>query len=388
MREREDTAALILLAAKKEALKKVVFSRPVAGDIVRATGELRLVRGTTVLQIETFFSDNKARHENLPVKDASLPLLEEKIGAFAQVNVLTTAGDAELRFTKRGVLLAGCEKLTRKLAGDAAPALPLRGNNKEKTHILSGKEPFLFLLGVADKDGRVFDKKQAKFRQINRFLEILSDVVPQLPKGDLTVADLCCGKSYLSFAVYHYLTAVLHRRVTMIGVDLKADVVAYCSDAAKKLGFSGLTFTAADVARVALPEKIDLVVSLHACDTATDLVLDRALGAKAGVILATPCCHHELFHNLHCPPLDFIAEYSMLKQKLCDAATDALRLKHLEAAGYSVAALELIDPDETPKNILLRAVRRPDAGSGSKREARAASEYRAARAFLFGKEEE
>ncbi len=386
MREREEMAAAILAAARTQTLKKTVFSRPVSGDILRAAGKLCLVRGKTVLQIETFFSDNKARHENFSVDDAALPLLTEKIGAFAQVDLLTTVGDAEYRVTKRGVLLSGCEKLSRKLSAGDAPALAVNGNNKAKNHILSGSEPFLFLLGVADKEGRVYDKKQAKFRQINRFLEILSDVMPQLPEGDLAVADLCCGKSYLSFAVYHYLTVVQHRRVTMIGVDLKTDVVAYCADAAAKLGFTGLSFTADDVRKVPLPAKIDLVVSLHACDTATDFVLDRALSAAARVILATPCCHHELYHTLSCPALDFIAEHSMLKQKLCDAATDALRLKRLEAAGYNVAAIELIDPEETPKNVLLRAVRREDAGKNAAREEAAAAALRAARAFLLGKE--
>ena len=169
-----------------------------------------------------------------------------------------------------------------------------------------------------------------------------------------------------------------------LGVDLKPDVVAYCNEVAQKLGFTGLSFVCDDVKNYQKDCDVDLVVSLHACDIATDLVLDRALAHKARVILSTPCCHHELNHTMHCEALAFIEEHSMLRQKLCDAATDALRLKWLESQGYDVAALELIDPDDTPKNVMLRAIRRADAGTGTKKEREALAAYRAARRFLVG----
>ena len=151
---------------------------------------------------------------------------------------------------------------------------------------------------------------------------------------------------------------------------------------AKKLGFDGLEFLCGDIRTIASDSHVHLVISLHACDLATDLVLERAVAWKADVILSTPCCHHEMNHTLSCAPLSFIAEHSMLRQKLCDAATDALRLKHLEASGYTVAALELIDPEETPKNIMLRGIRKYDPASA--RCQKAAEEYRAAYAFLTG----
>ena len=171
----------------------------------------------------------------------------------------------------------------------------------------------------------------------------------------------------------------------MVGVDLKPDVVAFCSETAARLGFGGLRFVCGDVAKFDEPISPDLVISLHACDIATDLVLGRAIDWQAEVILSTPCCHHELNHNLDCAPLAFLARHSMLRQRFCEAATDALRLTRLEAAGYSVGALEFIDPDDTPKNILLRAVRRHDRGAESAAE-RAAAEYAAACAFLLGGE--
>ena len=381
----KELAALCLLSARTATLKKLIFSRPADGDITRVTGTLRRVGGEVVLQLETLHSDHKATHENLALDNKTESLLVKRFSRFSQINLLTSGGDCEYRVTKKGApTLRGADKLRRCLAEGETPTVTIGGNNKEKNYILKGNEPFLVLLGIADERGRVHDKKQAKFRQINRFLELISDIVPHLPEGDLHIADLCCGKSYLSFAVYHYFANILGRRVTMEGVDLKPDVIAYCSDVAEKLGFTGLAFTCGNVSKYQPAAPVDLVVSLHACDIATDLVLERALATKARVILATPCCHHELNRTLLCPTLDFIASHSMLRQKLCDAATDALRLKLLESKGYDVAALELIDPDETPKNIMLRAIRRADAGSGTAAEKKAAEEYRAARLFLTG----
>ena len=380
-----ELAALALFAARERALKKIVFTGARDSDVLRAVGTCLQIGGSPHIQVERFYTDGKARHEHLPLSDEGEARLAEAAAQFSRINLLTTAGDAELRQSKKGeAVLLGGDKLKRKLAAGNAAPVAARGNNKQKNHILTGSEPFLQLLGVSDATGRVFDKKGAKFRQINRFLELVRDTLPQLPKGRIRICDLCCGKSYLSFAVYHYFANVLHYEVSMTGVDLKPDVVAHCNDVAKKLGFTGLSFLCGDVAAYESPEPPQLVVSLHACDTATDLVLDRAIAWQARVILATPCCHHELNHTLNCPALRFVAEHAMLRQKLCDAATDALRLKRLEMEGYTVAALELIDPDDTPKNIMLRALRRTDADTNVAARERARQEYEAARAFLLG----
>ena len=375
--------ALIARAAELGALKKAVFSKPDDRETVRTTVTLRALGGGTVAQAETLRADHKALHENIPVNDcARFCTLAQ---GFAQVNLLTTGGECEYRRSNRGseVLLGG-DKLRRRLSDNGAEAISIGGNNKEKKHILQGNEPFLQALGVSDKNGRIYDKKQPKFRQINRFLELISDVRRSLPDKRIRILDLCCGKSYLSFAVYHYFANVLKMEVSMTGVDLKSDVMDYCNEVSQSLCFNGLEFLCGDVGAYETDDLPDLVISLHACDTATDLVLDRALTFGAKVILATPCCHHQLNHTLNCSALEFVAEHSMLRQKLCDAATDALRLKWLEAHGYEVAALELIDPDDTPKNIMLRAIRRADAGSGTAAERRALAEYQAAKDFLLG----
>ena len=378
---------LLVLSADKGALRKVVFSKPQDKSIVKAVASPISVGGSACLQIESFHTDNKATHKNISLgENAASDVLRIATG-FGQINLLTAIGDCEMRTSKGGkCTLIGGDKLKRKLEA-SAPIVPVCAhNNREKRYILDGSEPFLTYLGVSDKNGRVYDKKQSKFRQINRFLELVRDVEDKLPKGEIRICDLCCGKSYLSFAVYHYFANIKGYRVNMTGIDLKSDVIEHCSRTARDLGFDGLEFVAGDIRAYKAEVTPSLVISLHACDIATDIVLEKAAEWQADVILSTPCCHHEMNKVISSPALSFITDYSMLRQKLCDAATDALRLKRLEAHGYSVAALELIDPDETPKNIMLRAVRKRGFKSDSPEARRAMNEYLAAKRFLCGEE--
>ena len=379
-----DFLMLLLSAFEKQAFSKAVFSKPADKTTLRTVVTPRSIGGKTLLQAETFRTDGKAVHENIPSENVDR--LRALIASHGQANLITSVGDCELRTSKSGkVTLFGGEKLARALDGGEPPKVAIPTNDRKKARILTGEEPFLRLLGVSDENGRVHDKKQAKFRQINRFLELIRECLPFLPaEGELRVCDLCCGKSYLSFAAYHYFANILGRTVRMTGVDLKPDVIDRCSRAARVLGFDGLEFLCGDVSRFDAGEHVHLVLSLHACDTATDLVLSRAVRHGADVILSTPCCHHELNHAVNCPSLGFITSHSMLRQKFCDAATDALRLKYLEASGYTVAALELIDPEETPKNILLRGLRDPSFDPNGERARRLWDEYETAKRFLVG----
>ena len=389
---------LVYRCAVSSMLDKAVLSKCHDKTVRRCTLTLRRIRGDVMLQAETMRTATVAKvagkgepvqasHENLPLTPEGQTRLARLMSDFDQINVMTPAGNCEFRRSKNGkeTLLGAHLIYTALEQGDLPPArLPVSGNDKQKNRILTGAEPFLIHLGVSDANGRVHDKKQAKFRQINRFLELIRDVEDHLPQdGPLHISDLCCGKSYLSFAVYHYFTAIRHRTVRMVGVDMKADVMADCQAVATALGMEGLSFVCADITTFDFGAPVHMVISLHACDVATDLVLEQALRWDAKVILSTPCCHHAMNKALDCPTLSFIAEHSMLKQKLCDAATDALRLKHLEANGYDVAALELIDPEETPKNIMLRGIKKYDPHSARCR--KAALEYKAAYDFLMGK---
>lgn len=357
---------IIYSASVSQTLKKAVFSKPLnAGGVrvsglapmTRAVGTLRSIGGETVLQIEFFRADNKVTHENLKLSDLSRVC--ELVGEVGQVNVITTCGDCELKRSKSGkTTLIGGDKLLSLLKDNKGTVNPISGNDNEKKRILTGNEEFLKLLGVSDQNGRVYDKKRSKFKQINRFLELVRDAETSLPSDKILIYDLCCGKSYLSFAVYHYFKNIKHIDTEMYGVDLKDDVVDYCNEVANKLHFDGLKFYCQDIRTVCSERDVDLVVSLHACDIATDIVLDKAVEWNTKVILSTPCCHHEMNRILNCPELSFISDHSMLKQKFCDAATDSLRLLKLRANGYDTAALELIDPDETPKNIMLKGIKR------------------------------
>ncbi len=377
----EKFASLLILSAEKQLLKKAIFSKPADKNDVRTVLTLRRIAGEDCLQAETFRTDNKALHKNLPVSLSED--LASLLTSHGQVNLITTLGDCELRSGKHGnTVLLGFEKLQTKLQNAEKSDTVPPSNDKQKQYILSGNEPFLVLLGVSDKNGRVKDKKQAKFRQINRFLELVRDCLDFLPTDSLRICDLCCGKSYLSFAVYHYFANILGRKVKMTGVDLKPDVIEFCSDTAKQLHFDGLEFLCGDVSKYDVTEPVDLVVSLHACDIATDFVLERAVAWHTKVILSTPCCHHELNRAVDCPELSFVTAHSMLRQKLCDAVTDALRLKYLESYGYNVTALELIDPEETPKNILLRGILREKPDDILMM--RAKEDYLTARKFLTG----
>lgn len=376
-------ADLILLTAQKEVLKKVVLSKPDNSEIKRS--ELRCVKLSRgkALQMEMFTADNKAHHHNimLPCHTSEL---QEMLYGYKQINVITTAGDCEYKRSKSGSsTIIGDKKLLNNLQTTRLDTVSTQGNDRFKTHILNGNEPFLQLLGVSDANGRVYDKKRSKFRQINKFLEHIEQVEKYLPNDSIRICDLCCGKSYLSFAVYHYFAVVKGMKVSMTGVDLKQDVIEYCSQISKNLGFDGLEFVCGDINQYKSEVLPQLVISLHACDVATDIVLNKAAEWGADVILSTPCCHHELNHTLNCPELDFIAEYSMLKQKLCDAATDAMRLKLLEAKGYTTAALELIDPDETPKNIMLRAIKRKGFDTTGEEACRLMKKYEDIKKFLI-----
>lgn len=380
-------AELIATSAQKQTLKKAVFSKHRDKTVTKTVLTLKSISGQLCLQAESFHTDNKAKHKNIPLDGKAAEQLCELIDSCLQVNLITTLGDCEYKASKSGkITLIGVSALEGKHSTEQTyEKTEIVGNNQEKSYIIPGDAPFLKYLGVSDKNGRIHDKKQSKFRQINKFVENVKAIYPSLPReGELTVYDLCCGKSYLSFAVYHYLCNILGRSVKMYGVDLKADVIDYCNTVARDVGFDGLSFYCGDITQYECTARPDLVISLHACDIATDIVIDKAIAEGAKVILSTPCCHHELNHTINCKPLAFVTEHSMLRQKLCDAATDALRLKRLEANNYSVVAVELIDPEETPKNILLRAIKRENTPANLKRADAAAYEYEAARRFLLG----
>lgn len=367
-----DFLDLVDKAFKKEILKKLVLSRPTEGEVKKISSRLCSHRGKRILAMEFSLPDDTVSHKNVSENDLSI-YLAELLENFSQANLITTLGDAEWKRSKGGKeIILGLDALRKKLSGDA-PAFEsaIEALDNKKNYILSGKEDFLIKLGVSSEDGRVHDKKQGKYRQINRFLEHIEEIYDKLPKeGTIHIFDLCCGKSYLSFAVYYYLTFKKGRKVELFGADLKRNVILWCETLARELSYAGMHFEVGDISKIDYGISPDMVISLHACDIATDIVLDTAVRLGAKVILSTPCCHNNMKSNINCGALKFVTDYPQLSGKLCEALTDAVRLAKLRAYGYNVTALELTDPENTPKNTLLRAVKHGRAFDdiGAKRE--------------------
>ncbi len=355
-----DFVNLILDAFKKGALNKLILSRPTDKTYPKKiSARLCAHRGQKILAAEYSLEGNTVSQKNVR-EDGLSAFIGEELPRYLQANLLTHLGDAELKVDKSGkAVILGGDKLKRKLLS-GTPEFGIRFDSldRAKKRILTGNEDFLIKLGISDKGGRVHDKRQGKFRQINKFLEYIEEIYNELPRtGKITVYDLCCGKSYLSFAVYYYLTKLKAREVYMLGIDLKRDVMDYCNGVASELGFSNMHFITDNIENTPSDTAPDMVISLHACDTATDVVLTHAVRLRARVILSTPCCHKKLSDVIACKALEFTTKYPKLKGKLCEAITDALRLEYLKSHGYSVSATELTDPDDTPKNTLLRAIK-------------------------------
>ena len=375
---------LVFAAAYAGTVQNVVFHTPKgkSSEILKVKGTLKNIASRKVLQLESHLTEGRVTHENIKLDEVELTV-SKLTESFRRADLVTYSGSATLMISKKGdkASLVTHGKLTE--MPEDKKACELSDNDRKKNRLLSGEEKFLFELGISDKNGRVRDKMQAKFRQINRFCEYITEAKDKLPPdGVVYIADLCCGKSYLSFAAYHTVSELIGRECVMYCVDLKRSVIDYCSDIAEKCGFSGMKFTCGNINEFVPENRPNMVISLHACDTATDAVLDCAVRYGAEVILSTPCCHRELSEKLDCESLSFIADKPLLRQKLCSAATDALRLMRLEAAGYDTDATELIDPENTPKNLMLRGYKKKSF-SPSARE-RAEKSYKDAYRFMYG----
>ena len=375
---------------------RAVFSNPrVKDNVVKAKLRPMEQKGELLFQLESF-TKTQAFHKNLTVeetKDEIMKLLEE----FRQVQVETVSEDITVLISKKGKAT-----IKRKRKKVQAKAADLSHNRKKKYILEEGiAVPFLQDLGVMTQDGKIVRTKMDKFRQINRFLEFVEDILPQLDKDrELTLLDFGCGKSYLTFAMYYYLHELKGYDIRIIGLDLKTDVILHCNELAKKYGYEKLSFLVGDIADYEGVDQVDMVVTLHACDTATDFALAKAVGWNAKVILSVPCCQHEVnkqfekqqnlksgkmktktevLETLEVPSNQFsvveevlgpIMDYGLLRERFAALVTDGLRAKRLESEGYETQVLEFIDMEHTPKNILLRAVKKgsPAAKSGKEAE--------------------
>ena len=336
---------------------RAVFSNPrVKDNVVKAKLRPMEQKGELLFQLESF-TKTQAFHKNLTVeetKDELAKLLEE----FRQVQVETVSEDITVLISKKGKAT-----IKRKRKKVQAKAADLSHNRKKKYILEEGiVVPFLQDLGVMTQDGKIVHAKFDKFRQINRFLEFIEDILPELDRGrELTILDFGCGKSYLTFAMYYYLHELKEYDIRIIGLDLKKDVIRHCNELSEKYGYEKLRFLEGDIADYTGVNKVDMVVTLHACDTATDYALAKAVGWDAKVILSVPCCQHELNRQIKNEILEPILKYGLLKERMAALITDGLRAQYLEREGYEAQILEFIDMEHTPKNILIRAVKKRHA---------------------------
>lgn len=366
------------------------FDRGVISNSINKDQLSKIKLRPILLKGEWFYQASEFRGEKVFHSNYSKEQLLEKLpewfdGQFRQAELWAKESQATILISKKGKTTVKVQRTVSKdamknpfsnsvnndnrdtelecsLEGSSGPIDMVKySHNKKKNYILKEGEalPFLVDLGVMTSDGRIVKAKFDKYRQINRFLEYIEDILPYLDKKkELTILDFGCGKSYLTFAMYYYLKLQKGYRINVIGLDLKADVISHCNKLSKKYNYDKLQFLQGDIASYQSVDAVDMVVTLHACDTATDYALYKAVTWGAEVILSVPCCQHEINKQIHNDLLQPILKYGIIKERISALITDAFRAELLETVGYRVQLLEFIDMEHTPKNILIRAVKR------------------------------
>lgn len=337
-----------------ESLIQMVFSNAKAGATATKV-KIRpvLLKGKVYFQMTSFVKE-KVYHQNYE-KEEILYRIQDLLMDYKQVQIKTREEECSILMSKKSVSTIKVRKLKEKAEQGTLE------HNRSKKYILEEGVfvPFLYDLKVMTKEGRVIKQKYDKFRQINRFLELVEDVLAYLPKNRVVnILDFGCGKSYLTFALYYDLKVLHQYEVNIIGLDLKEDVIKHCNELSKKYGYEeGLKFYQGDIKDYKEVDTVDMVVTLHACDTATDYALYKAINWGAKVILSVPCCQHEANKQIKQKVLTPILEYGILKERVSALVTDGMRANLLEQHGYRTQILEFIDMEHTPKNLMIRGVK-------------------------------
>lgn len=352
----------------EEALRKIAELSPVKIVLSNVADKEQRIQKVQIEKKEKYFqiaeyTDKQVFHKNVDEEELISFCIEELGVNFLQLNAWMLGGEASVKLTKKGKLLFSLKK-----ADNSALADEVRDNNRKKNYILEeGKviEP-LIDMGIFTKEGKIVSSMYDKFKQINRFIEIIDDELKKKIITHLNIIDFGCGKSYLTFIVYYYLTEIKKIKVNMIGLDLKEDVIKKCNNAAKKYGYEYLSFELGDINGYKAPFKVDMVITLHACDMATDFALYNAINWGAGYIFSVPCCQHELNAEIKSETFSLMTRYGIIKERFSALVTDAIRGNLLEYMGYNVNLLEFVDLSHTPKNILIRAVKNPNKAENVK----------------------
>lgn len=355
---------LILSATASNARDKQKISRIKIRPVIKNSKD-----GEKVIYQAESFVGNQAFHKNIEDKELADYIVKVMTEDFKQLEMDTQLHTVTALVSKKGKVTLKEKKKPQNVNSVTEDLKKKFSHNREKQYILPKDVPVPFLveLGVQTAEGRVVNAKYDKFRQINRYLEFIRDIVPYLPDTKktgrkLNIIDFGCGKSYLTFATYYYLKIMNNMDVHVIGLDLKKDVINHCQKLADKFGYEDLKFLVGDISTYTGDEEgnpqVDMVITLHACDTATDYALAHAVEWGASVILSVPCCQHELNRQISCEALAPLLKYGIIKERMAALMTDAIRANLLEQQGYDTQILEFIDMEHTPKNILIRAVKK------------------------------
>ena len=345
----------------EELLKRVLTSLLVdmvisgargGGDFIKIKVRPVMIRDSLYFQVSRY-TDKQVFHENMTAEDALETLSGWILHDFRQAQIRMQDEMVTVLVSKKG-------KATVKSKKAACIETQNLEHNRKKQYIIEEGTavPFMIDLGVMTESGKIIRTRYDKYRQINRFLEFIEDILPELPTDrTVHIIDFGCGKSYLTFAMYYYLKVLKHYDIRITRLDLKQKVIEDCQALADRYGYDGLQFLCGDIADYNGTDEVDMVVTLHACDTATDYALYKAVKWHASVILSVPCCQHELNRKMQCETLSGAFQYGLIKERTAALMTDAMRGQLLEMKGYKTQLLEFIDMEHTPKNILIRGVK-------------------------------
>ena len=346
----------------EDAVKELIGLSPVKIIISNAITKTQEIKKIQIEKKEKYyqiaeFTEKQVFHKNVDEKEMERVCVASLNENFLQLNAWAVSSEAQIKLTRKRKVLFDVKKADNKKMAEE-----VKTNNRKKNYILeegSVIEP-LVDMGIFNKEGKIINSMYDKYKQINRFIEIIDDELKKKIITHLNIIDFGCGKSYLTFIVYYYLTAIKKIKVNMIGLDLKEDVIKKCNKAAEKYGYENLSFELGDINGYNAPFKVDIVITLHACDMATDFALYNAVNWGANYIFSVPCCQHELNSQIKSEKFSLMTRYGIIKERFSALVTDAIRGNILEYMGYNVNLLEFVDLSHTPKNILIRAVKNPN----------------------------
>ena len=343
-----------------ESLSMITISRPRSkGDISKIKIRPVMIKNELMFQ-DTAYVGTKVIHKNLNLSQTLEEIIARMENDFVQIEMVSAGETATALVNRKGQVSLKVKKNSEAVSMKTKSVAANLSHNKVKKYILKEGTPvgFLIDLGVMTKEGKIVNSRYDKYKQINRFLEFVEDIVEKLPRDrEVRIIDFGCGKSYLTFAMYYYLKVLNNYDIRVTGLDLKEDVIKKCNQLKDKYGYDKLEFVCGNVETYDGADAVDMVVTLHACDTATDYALHKAVKWGASVILSVPCCQHELNNQIDSDMLSPVLQYGLIKERMAALFTDGIRAELLKNQGYDVQILEFIDMEHTPKNIMIRAVK-------------------------------